>query len=894
MTSTYLVESMTLLCYGRMHSKGSLLWMVLLLSTGTHVTTMCFSTRLATQQKPVRFTRREKSSLPQSSSSDGISVELVDALELDGILEQVARHAGTRRGRHAFLALVGQNRFARDKKNARLSALSSKQRRYWRSPLGRPTTQPRKQKAQPTVPIAQSASDALKAYEWTEQALKILDETNSLTIPPIYGADRTSPLDFIAEVMDDEVTDHDDWIEFSSMDDWTLEDILQAEQVIGKLLLPVYEWAHSSEALQSVAPLFADLALNMDVQSLRTVHQEIEGAVRWDRVRSLVDPTGRTTFSFQLSMSKYRVLDILREKQQDLRDRVNKRPDLSEELVAIGEELQAKEEDIKCGLVQTVCSQLEAIDRALYIVSQMDVAIAKAAFGKRLNGHVPRVESEGCIHVKNFVHPLLRLQSTTDHAAATVPIDLELNSRRNGKHALIISGPNGGGKTLAMKSFGVACMLCKLGIPIPSTFPDQASNGVAPTDKPHVDFFKDILVSIGDGQDLASGESTFTAQLNTYATLINRAGIENNTSPSSTLILIDELGSGTEANAGGAIGQAVLESLLNIDSCRVVATTHSTRLKAMAYESDNFECAAALLEARMQSRHQLPSFQLQYGLIGESYAFGAALRSSLPDEVLSRACEIMEEGEDAKARESSAYTQTLARSLQQQLELASDSGKVADKLKRDMAQCHRGMLSLASAYDHHLAMLENRVERCYQDLLKDQDICSLAVMGETLNELRIVQKQVKSEKEVLRERGLRLIPDDHSLSEGESVVIVAEGEWDGITAEVISVESMDVAVRPSVGIWSLSTLPDSLTTATFKRYELAFWDYDSVLDTRSDNAGVKSLQDSKRRLHDILSNIRSSAPTQSTMVTANCENPGNKFKSSRERKASRKMKRKRK
>jgi DNA mismatch repair protein MutS2 len=99
------------------------------------------------------------------------------------------------------------------------------------------------------------------------------------------------------------------------------------------------------------------------------------------------------------------------------------------------------------------------------------------------------------IHVDQFIHPLLQLK-----AAAAVPIDLWLGNESSSQAALIISGANGGGKTLSMKSFGLVCVMAKLAIPIVSS------------SIPVVDFFDEILVSVGDYQDIEDGESTFTAR----------------------------------------------------------------------------------------------------------------------------------------------------------------------------------------------------------------------------------------------------------------------------------------------------------------------------------------------------------------------------------------------
>ena len=833
--------------------------------------------------------RRRNLSLPTDETTtdkdDGfiIADKLVSSLDLAPLLQHVAAHAGMRRTRQAFLSLVN---LQEDRAHAvswgvsssstsPSSSVSAKKRRVENYRLSSQTKRRRREKLR--IPIAASAVEAGRAYELVEQATLTLEQQkhdSNLTFPPLY---ESNPFDTRTIAL----TDDDDWIEFSSSDDWTLEHIVQAEQVIGTILR-VYEWSQF-DGVRTWAPLLAEIVSNIDVDALRAVEEEIKGSVNICRVRSIADPKGRSTFSFELNESKYKVMSIMREKQQKLQRKDIGNPKYESELLEIEEEIQAKERDIKLGLVQVVSNKLDAIDQALYSMAELDSIFVRAAFGMRLNGHIPKVGTEMNIDIQGFIHPLLTLEQEVGPIDA-VPINLKLNGN---KHALVITGPNGGGKTLAMKGFGLAIILCKLGIPIPVQLQKERSRRGVPG--PRVDFFDHVLVSIGDGQDLEHGESTFTSQMSTLASIVNR--IRDDGSSAGYLVLMDELGSGTEANAGSAIAQAVLEELCLHESCRLIATTHSTRLKVLAHGCDKVECAAVLLKPN-EARWKLPSFQLQYGVIGESYAFSAASRSHppLPEDVLARAQALMSKDAPENS-ESSSYNVALSQSLQHQVDLATQARERAWEHELETAMIQRAMIQLASAYDRNLGFLEKRVEACYEKLRKDATIDSLEILGETLGELRVVRKQVKSEKELLRDQGLKLLPKDHQLQMGESVVVVAEGEWEGTCAEVVSVDTsqQNIVVLPSLAFVQTNLMEESMKeTLVLKRNQLAIWDFDSVWE---DDSGHEIEQfpaaESKRRLSSILAGLKSPTPMAESTKSAQ-----NNFKSSRERKASRRMNRK--
>jgi DNA mismatch repair protein MutS2 len=200
------------------------------------------------------------------------------------------------------------------------------------------------------------------------------------------------------------------------------------------------------------------------------------------------------------------------------------------------------------------------------------------------------------------------------------------------------------------------------------------------------------------------------AKINACSKLIQQVQ-ENDKGDSHTLVLLDELGGGTDPAAGGAIGQAILENLLENDACRIVSTTHSPRLKALSFNDARFDCATVLLK-RGLGDYKLPSYQLQYGLIGDSYALGAASRAkpSLPDGVIARAAGLLVTDANRGDDESGAMLQALTTSLEKQVDEATLARQQAEDVRDEMADCRDAMLTMARAYEDRFLDMETRLE----------------------------------------------------------------------------------------------------------------------------------------------------------------------------------------
>ncbi len=247
------------------------------------------------------------------------------------------------------------------------------------------------------------------------------------------------------------------------------------------------------------------------------------------------------------------------------------------------------------------------------ILAVLDFIRAKALVAQTIDGRMPRLERERVIEWYHAVHPQLLL-ALKKQGKEVVPLSLTLDSNQR---ILIISGPNAGGKSVTLKTVGVIQYMTQCGM-LPSLYENS-----------HVGIFDNIFVDIGDEQSMESDLSTYSSHLKNMKFFLQH-------SSKRTLILADEMGSGTEPQIGGALAQAILERLSKT-GCLGIITTHYQNLKTFAGETEGFVNGAMLYD-----RQQLqPSFQLSVGNPGSSFAIEIARKIGLDNSVINKAQEIV-------------------------------------------------------------------------------------------------------------------------------------------------------------------------------------------------------------------------------------------------------------
>ncbi len=260
---------------------------------------------------------------------------------------------------------------------------------------------------------------------------------------------------------------------------------------------------------------------------------------------------------------------------------------------------------------------------ALEVMAKLDLITAKARYARDYDMYPPDINTEGRLWLRSARHPLLEAlfrspDATTSNLTSTsdaepkkvVPIDIRLGI---GFNLLVITGPNTGGKTVSLKTTGLLCVMAQCGMLIPA-----GEGSLVPV-------FEHILADIGDEQSLEQSLSTFSSHISRIASILQVAN-------SRSLVLLDELGAGTDPTEGAALGRAILDQLDQI-GCRAMVTTHLGDLKTYAFHNPRAENGAVEFDVETMR----PTYRLHIGQFGMSNALKIARRLNLPKELLQRA-----------------------------------------------------------------------------------------------------------------------------------------------------------------------------------------------------------------------------------------------------------------
>ncbi len=371
--------------------------------------------------------------------------------------------------------------------------------------------------------------------------------------------------------------------------------------------------------------------------------------------------------------------------------------ELNNELVALAEQEAQEMHRILREMTARLREHTGGVQLALETVTELDLAFAKGRFAAEFDCVAPRFNTEQRLRLRDARHPLLEevLRRRSPSQAAPggaakniVPLTLELDREHR---VMVISGPNTGGKTVALKTVGLLLLVAQAGIPVPA----------AEADLP---VLEQVLADIGDYQSIQESLSTFSAHLTNIQRIAGQVTAPN---PSErTLVLLDELGAATDPQEGGALGVGIVDYFLR-SGALVLASTHHLALKAFATNTPGVLNASVGFDERTLQ----PTYRLTVGVPGKSSGLAIAQRLGLKKEILERARQALSAQDEEVSRLLAQLHQTTEEAERLRAELAARERELRERTAQVATEWEK-------REKRRLAEMEQRVEMLLEDFEK--------------------------------------------------------------------------------------------------------------------------------------------------------------------------------
>ena len=427
--------------------------------------------------------------------------------------------------------------------------------------------------------------------------------------------------------------------------------------------------------------------------------------------------------------------------------------DANNEMQSLRETEEREIARILLTLSEELRRELPALEMAARAVAELDFIGAKGAFAARFNCTVPLINRQGVLDLQEARHPLLE-ENLRATGGAVVPVSFSLDREHP---VMVISGANAGGKTVVLKTAGLLSLMALSGLPVPA-------RGA------HIPFYASVLADIGDHQSLAANLSTFTAHVANISRMLELC-------EAPALVLLDEVGTGTDPEEGSALGVAVVDHFRRVCGAQVLATTHYSGLKMYAANEE----AVVNASVEFDEKTLKPTYRLLVGIAGASSGLEIARRFGFPGEIVQAASERV----GAAARDAAEYlrrikreaeeAESLRRALEEEREAVAEkyASLDAQAMRRErerQAEFEAQLLTAIEEFEKRsrevVSQLEDRAERARVE--REAQKRAAELRREAKRAAHAAASTVRAGQQKTEPRGVRVMRDGQELNLGQS------------------------------------------------------------------------------------------------------------------------------
>ena len=466
-----------------------------------------------------------------------------------------------------------------------------------------------------------------------------------------------------------------------------------------------------------------------------------------------------------------------------------------------------------------VADHLGLVTRYSNIIRRFDLIQAKSRLARSMNAVKPKVSDSATLNIVKGYHPVLWLKNQKS-GQDTVPMTLQLMS---GNRILLLSGPNAGGKSVAMKCAGLLQLMVQSGMLIPVS--EETEMGI----------FHSIFADIGDQQSLEEDLSTYSSHLVNMRTFIEAADDR-------TLVLIDEFGSGTDPKIGGAIAESILDRINKTKAFGVI-TTHYSNLKVFAFKNKGIVNGAMLFDQELLK----PTFELKVGKPGSSFAFDIASKIGLDKKIIASARKKTGQSESG-VEDLLVSLQNDKMKLEEQLDAADMKNSKLDKLIRNYERLKHELDIKRKKFniEQKERKLENQANenRAFEQLIRELR------EGKKLEEAKALAKQLREDRmrniEQLQKDQQEIRPEKQStepLKVGDQVRIISGNVYGQV--ESMSRDKAEVlvgSIRMKVALSDLEKSGETLTINSKKSVSVDMISHQTLFNNRLDLRGMRKAE----------------------------------------------------